>query len=426
MLSWAENDYVIRVFDRVDALTETQWSALLTAENRQGRAGAPFVTPDYLGALQSSGCASPATGWTLYLVTLWRHAVPSPQGDTESATPAAACALYVKTHSYGEYVFDWAWADAYHRHGLNYYPKGVVAIPFTPVPGPRLLAGDANDRMALLQALPGLAKQLGLSSLHMLFAHEADLVAARSCGWPLRHTVQFHWHNSGGWRDFDDFLASLSQEKRKKIRQERRKVRDAGVTFHCLRGAAIAPADWDFFYRCYERTYLEHGNPPYLNRGFFSELAKQQPDNWLLCIGSRTDESTGVTKPIACSLIAISSNRESAEPDSDQFFSTPTAYGRYWGASERVDCLHFEACYYQPIEWCLANGITRFEGGAQGEHKMARALMPVTTHSAHWVAHPAFAEAIGRHLDREAQGIDDYLADLAQRSPYRRNSAIHE
>ncbi|MFY8042932.1 MAG: GNAT family N-acetyltransferase, partial [Rhodoferax sp.] len=330
----AENDYVIRVFDRVDALTEAQWAALLAAENRQGRAGTPFMTHEYLGALQGSGCASPATGWTLCLVTLWRHAGSATLGGTVSATPAAACALYVKTHSYGEYVFDWAWADAYHRHGLNYYPKGVVAIPFTPVPGPRLLAGNAADRQALLQALPGLAKQLGLSSLHMLFAHEADLVAARSCGWLLRHTVQFHWHNSGGWRDFDDFLASLSQEKRKKIRQERRKVRDAGVTFRCLRGAAIAPADWDFFYRCYERTYLEHGNPPYLNRAFFSELARCQPDNWLLCIANRTDASTGATTPIASSLIAINSYEKSGGGYLDQSFSSPNAFGSYWGALE--------------------------------------------------------------------------------------------
>jgi len=213
----------------------------------------------------------------------------------------------------------------------------------------------------------------------------------------LRHTVQFHWLNAG-YADFDAFLASLTQEKRKKIRQERRKVAEAGVTFRHARGAEIAARDWDFFYRCYERTYLEHGNAPYLTRDFFRRMAVQMPENWLLFVA----EHGG--KPIASSLIGIGDG---------------VAYGRYWGALERVDCLHFEACYYQPLQWCIAQGFTRFEGGAQGEHKMARALMPVKTTSAHWLAHPAFADAVEQFLRREGRGIESYMEHLEERSPFR-------
>jgi hypothetical protein len=217
----------------------------------------------------------------------------------------------------------------------------------------------------------------------------------------LRHNVQFHW-TQGGWPDFDAFLASLAHDKRKKIRQERRKVHDAGVAFRWARGADIAQRDWDFFYRCYERTYYEHGNAPYLTREFFRRMAQDMPGNWLLFVAERAG------KPIACSLIAI-----------DESVAGKAAYGRYWGALERVDCLHFEACYYQPIAWCIEHGFARFEGGAQGEHKMARALMPVKTTSAHWLAHPAFADAVERFLEREGRGIDEYLEHLEARTPFR-------
>jgi predicted N-acyltransferase len=219
--------------------------------------------------------------------------------------------------------------------------------------------------------------------------------------------VQFHWHNhvgpSGrtGWKDFDAFLATLSHDKRKKIRQERRKVHDAGVRFRWSRGADIGEADWDFFYRCYARTYREHGNPPYLSRDFFHRMAVELPEAWLLFVAERKGQ------PIASSLIALSDDAS-------------VAYGRYWGALERVDCLHFEACYYQPLAWCIEHGVQRFEGGAQGEHKMARALMPVKTTSAHWLAHPAFADAVERFLEREGEGIENYIDHLGERSPFRR------
>jgi hypothetical protein len=211
------------------------------------------------------------------------------------------------------------------------------------------------------------------------------------------------------WRDFEGFLASLAHDKRKKIRQERRKVADAGVVFRWAQGRDILATDWDFFYRCYERTYYEHGNAPYLTRDFFRRMARDMPENWLLFVAERD------RKRIAASLIAIETqslpNRAQAEK---------VAYGRYWGALERVDCLHFEACYYQPLQWCIEHGYDRFEGGAQGEHKMARALMPIRTTSAHWLAHPAFADAVERFLQREGQGIGGYLEHLERRSPFRR------
>jgi predicted N-acyltransferase len=252
------------------------------------------------------------------------------------------------------------------------------------------------------------AKKHELSSLHVLFISPDDRAACDSLGMMQRQTVQFHWHNTAlkgeHFESFDTFLASLSQEKRKKIKQERRRVADAGVTFRTSVGPAIDSVDWDFFYQCYARTYLEHGNSPYLSRAFFEHMQHHMPHNWVLFVAERDG------RPIASSLVAI------------QGLGTPNAvaYGRYWGALERVDCLHFEACYYQPLNWCIANGVQRFEGGAQGEHKMARALMPVPTYSAHWLAHPAFADAVERFLERETAGVDNYLDHLAERSPFKR------
>jgi predicted N-acyltransferase len=403
----SSKDYVTRVLDSPLAVAAAQWNALVPGED------SPFMRHEYLAALHESGSATPATGWTPRFVTLWRG------GELR-----AACPLYLKDHSYGEYVFDWAWANAYEQHGLEYYPKALVAVPFTPVPGPRLLAADDAARRALVKAVLAFCKAERLSSLHVLFASDADVAACGDAGLMLRHTVQFHWMNKAptlvtactalpregasfalgrpggesGWPDFDAFLASLSHDKRKKIRQERRKVAEAGVTFRWARGADISRADWDFFYRCYQRTYREHGNPPYLTRDFFRRIEADMAGNWLLFVGERDG------RPIACSLIALGGD---------------AAFGRYWGAVERVDCLHFEACYYQPLAWCCEHGFSRFEGGAQGEHKMARALMPAKTTSAHWLAHPAFADAVERFLEREDRGIANYLEHLESRSPFR-------
>ncbi|MET3377676.1 MULTISPECIES: GNAT family N-acetyltransferase [Variovorax] len=381
------NDYVIRVLSSPADVSPDAWNALLAAEAEPS----PFMRHEYLAALNDSRSATPESGWMPQFVTLW-------QGEQLQA----ACPFYIKDHSYGEYVFDWAWANAYEQHGLAYYPKAVVAVPFTPVPGTRLLARDAQSRTLLVQGLVALCKQEELSSLHLLFGADADIAACTEAGLMLRNTVQFHWTNAQ-YPDFDSFLASLSHDKRKKIRQERRKVADAGVSFRWSRGTDISKADWDFFYRCYERTYREHGNPPYLTRDFFRRMADTMPEAWLLFVAERNG------KPMATSLIALSTQRD----------APLVAYGRYWGALERVDCLHFEACYYQPLAWCIEHGAQRFEGGAQGEHKMARALMPVKTTSAHWLAHPAFADAVERFLEREGAGIENYMDHLGERSPFK-------
>ncbi|MDW5444241.1 GNAT family N-acetyltransferase [Polaromonas sp. SM01] len=426
------NDYVIRVLDSPRQVDAAAWNTLLAAQDPASGLN-PFMRHEYLSAMLESGSATPKTGWTARFVIL-------SQGDEM----VAACALYLKDHSYGEYVFDHAWANAYHQHGLPYYPKALVAPPFTPVPGARLLARDAETRTLLVKALVAWCSDEKLSSLHLLFASDEDVAACEAAGLMLRHNIQFHWTGPpSGYRDFDDFLMSLSQEKRKKIRQERRKVSDAGVSFRWSLGQDISTADWDFFYRCYERTYYEHGNAPYLSRDFFQRMQDDMPENWLLFVAERDGT------PIATSLIAVSARTmaptlptacgslppEGAElarggpslrsPRAAGQFDAKNpskiAYGRYWGALERVDCLHFEACYYQPLQWCIQHGYQRFEGGAQGEHKMARALLPVKTTSAHWLAHPAFADAVERFLEREGEGIAGYMEELERRNPFKQD-----
>jgi predicted N-acyltransferase len=379
-------NYVTRVFEDMDAIAPALWDGLLA----QQAAPTPFMRHSYLSAMSASGSATPDTGWTLRVLSLWLD-----------DTLAAACPVYLKSHSRGEYVFDWAWAEAYERHGLAYYPKALVAPPFTPVPGTRLLAIDADARWALVQALQAWCEAQELPSLHVLFADPEDRAACARAGWMQRQQVQFHWQNQG-WQDFEDFLGSLNQEKRKKIRQERRKVRDAGITFRALQGAQITAEDWAFVQRCYQQTYWEHGNAPYLKADFFERMRQHMPGNWLLFVGEHAGQ------PMAMSLIGL-------QPGPDG--SAQVAYGRYWGALARVDCLHFEACYYQPIAWCIAQGVQRFEGGAQGEHKMARALLPTPTASMHWLAHPGFAEAVQRFLERESQGVDAYMGELQLHSP---------
>jgi hypothetical protein len=390
------NDYVIRVLDSPAEVDAHAWNALLLGQPQ----ATPFMRHEYLHALHASGCATPETGWTPKFFLLERH------GELR-----AACVLYLKTHSHGEYVFDWAWAKAYAQHGLAYYPKALCAVPFTPVPGTRLLAKTQADRERLATALLDFCQRQQLSGLHSLFASDDDLAAFETSGLLLRHTVQFHWQNTPpGYTDFDAFLAQLTADKRKKIRQERRKVADAGVSFRVSEGRQISPADWEFFYRCYERTYLEHGNAPYLNRDFFARMASTMAEDWLLFVAERDGQA------IAASLIALNTSCAQVKHTA---VTERVAYGRYWGALERVDCLHFEACYYQPLAWCIANGYQRFEGGAQWEHKLARALLPVTTTSAHWLAQPQFLAAVDRYLSAERAGIQNYLGALHQHSPFK-------
>lgn len=369
---------------RIDA---QQWNTLLDS----GAEPTPFMRHEYLLALHESGSATPRTGWQPQFLEARR-----------GAELVAACPLYLKSHSYGEYVFDWAWADAYQRHGLPYYPKLLCAVPFTPVPGDRLLAGDAAARTSLAAAMHRIAAQNDLSSVHLLFSGAADRAATDAAGWLARRTVQFHWVNPAGspYEDFAAFLAALQREKRKKIQQERRRVAEAGVSFTALEGEAIGAADWDFFYRCYTLTYRAHHSTPYLTRDFFARMQATMARHWLMFVARRGGER------IAASLVALDPVRR-------------TAFGRYWGCIEPVSCLHFEACYYQPLAWCIAQGYRRFEGGAQGEHKMARGLLPVATWSAHWLAHPQFAQAVADYLEREAAGVSDYLDELDERRPFR-------
>jgi len=381
----------LRVIDDPSLVDATQWNGLL---QRQA-APTPFMRHEYLGALHHSGSAVHATGW----LARWLCAY---DGDEL----VAACPTYLKTHSYGEYVFDWAWADAYQRHGLRYYPKLLCAVPFTPVPGSRLLARGALDRQTLVQAMRRLSQQLGLSSAHLLFQDAADDSAAQSQAWMPRQTVQFHWINRQPepFADFDEFLSSLQRDKRKKIAQERRRVAEAGVQFTCHAGSDIDTGLWDFFYRCYESTYAAHHSTPYLTRDFFARMQRDMAQHWVLFVARRAG------RPIACSLLAIDAPQR-------------VAYGRYWGCIEFVPCLHFEACYYQPLAWCIAGGYRRFEGGAQGEHKMARGLLPVVTRSAHWLSQPAFADAVAQYLAQEGAGIDAYVDELRERNPFRTTAA---
>jgi hypothetical protein len=378
---------LVRIVDDPSSLPASAWDALVDAQP----SATPFMRHAYLAALHASRSAVAETGWLPQFMTLWR-----------GRELAAACPLYLKSHSYGEFVFDWAWADAYERHGLRYYPKLLDAVPFTPVPGPRLLAHNIEDRVLLLRAIEQLAREAELSSAHLLFIDDADRDAAQRAGWMLRSTVQFHWSNRAPqpYADFRDFLAGLQREKRKKIQQEQRRVADAGVHFEALRGAEIGAADWDFFHRCYTLTYRAHHSKPYLTRDFFARMGATMPEHWLMFVARRGGER------IAASLITVDASRG-------------TAFGRYWGAVEPVPCLHFDACYYQPLAWCIAQGFVRFEGGAQGEHKMARGLLPVATYSAHWLAHPQFSRAVADFLEREGAGVAGYLDELNERNPFK-------
>ena len=381
------DDYVIRVIDDPTAMDMTAWDALLAVQPTP----TPFMEARYLCALHASHSAWPRSGWTPRFVTLWRG------NQLHAAAPA-----YLKTHSWGEYVFDWAWADAYQRHGLRYYPKLLIAVPFTPVPGTRLMALDDGARGALAQALHTFALEHNLSSAHVLFHDDADARTLREIGWLERHNVQFHWTReaAGAPATFAAFLKHLQRDKRKKIQQERRKVADAGVAFTAHEGTAITDELWDFFHRCYVLTYQDHGSTPYLTRAFFAAMAQRMGEHWLLFVARIGGE------PVAVSLIAIDRARKAA-------------FGRYWGATRFIDCLHFDACYYQPLQWCIEHGIERFEGGAQGEHKMARGLLPAPTASSHWLAHPAFARAVDEFLHAERAGVRGYVDELNERLPFK-------
>jgi predicted N-acyltransferase len=363
----------------LEDIPAADWNALAGTQ--------PFLAHAFLSALHATGCASPQSGWTPRYLSAWRDGVL-----------AGAMPLYAKSHSYGEYVFDWGWADAYRRHGRRYYPKLLGAIPFTPVPGPRLLAPDPAVRRALLECALGSVRTGGHSSLHVLYPTAPDVADGDALGMIVRSGVQFHWDNPG-YRDFADFLAAFAHDKRKKVKQERRRLCEAGVTFVRRRGREITAADWAFFHACYEGTYRAHHSTPYLSLGFFERIGDALPDNMLLVIGARHG------RPICAAL---------------DIFNGDSLWGRYWGTTEYVPGLHFEACYYQAIEFCIEQRIARFEGGAQGVHKLARGLLPVTTHSLHAVGDPDFAHAIAEFCARERVDVAHTVDELEAASPFRR------
>ncbi|WP_420210084.1 GNAT family N-acetyltransferase [Burkholderia aenigmatica] len=386
-------DYRTGILSSPAEVPADEWNALLARDAQP----TPFLRHEFLDALHVARCAVDDTGWSPHFVTLT---------DERTGRLAAAAPVYAKQHSYGEYVFDWAWADAYQRNDLPYYPKLLCAVPFTPVQGTRLLAADDDARRRLAATLLAFAEQSDVSSLHVLFSTGDEAALLESMGMMLREGVQFHWINDG-YRHFDDFLGTLEQKKRKNIRAERRKVHDAGVTFRRLTGDQITDADWRFFSRCYRQTYREHYSSPYLNLDFFRAIGATMPENLLLVIA----EAGG--QPIASALAVYRCGEHGGG----------TLYGRYWGAVEHVPCLHFETAYYQLLEFCIEAGLDTFEGGAQGEHKLARGFLPTVTHSAHWLAHPAFSDAVARFLERETDHIHAYVDELREHNPFRRGTA---
>lgn len=369
---------IVDSFSKIDA---NAWNALTD--------GSPVLDHALFATLEETGCIGPGTGWQPYPV------VAKTEGRLTGAMP-----LFLKSHSYGEYVFDWAWADVFERCGISYYPKLLVAVPFTPVTGPRLLGASMQDQALLAQLLTQQMERHELSSVHVLFPDEASSQVLASAGWMERNGVQFRWENEG-FTDFEDFLGRLSHDKRKKIRQERKKIAALGIRCRRLQGTDIRSQDWDFFFRCYQNTYYEHHSTPYLNREFFQLLGERLPDNILLIIAEREG------RPIAATF---------------NLFGHDTLYGRYWGAMQYVPGLHFELCYYQAQEFCMERSLRYFEGGAQGEHKLARGFRPRITRSFHRIAQPDLDIAIRDHVRREAQGVGLYHDELEERAPFRRAS----
>jgi len=370
---------------QVDA---AQWNAV--AGNAQ-----PFVRHEFLLALEESGCASPRQGWT-----------PSHLLLRENGTAVAALPLYVKTHSRGEFVFDFSWANAYHHRGLQYYPKLVTAVPFTPVTGPRLLIADDSRRSqltsALIRSALDLVKALGLSTWHVLFATPAELGALGQAGLVLRNDCQFHWHNRG-YSSFEEFLGTFTAEKRKKVRRERRRVAEAGIRFETVWADAIDAVSWQTIYGFYADTFHRHGHEPYLDLDCLMRIARCMPRNMLVTLARMGGD-----------LVAAAI-----------FFRDDQAlYGRYWGAAGQYHSLHFETCYYQGIEYCIRHGLERFEPGTQGEHKVPRGFAPSLTGSAHFIAHRGFSAAISEFAAQEARAVEDYVQGVNEHLPYRHDATL--
>jgi predicted N-acyltransferase len=368
----------------IEELDAGEWNAL-------GALGNPFLRHEFLASLERTGCVGPARGWQPCLITL-----SDPRGL------AAAAPAFLKTHSYGEFVFDFAWAEAYSRHRQRYYPKLTVAVPFTPATGPRLLVRPDLDQAAtanrLLGALEDFTRRRQLSSAHLLFLDEPGRAACERRGWLMRRDCQFHWINRG-YSSFEDYLETFTAEKRKKARRERRRVLEAGIRFETRLGRELDAALLDRVYQFHRDTFLRHGHEPYLTRAFFAEAARTLGDALMVKIAFER------ATPVAAAVF---------------FWSQEALYGRYWGAASDYHSLHFEACYHQGIEFCIERGVQRFEPGTQGEHKVSRGFAPALTWSAHYIADERFRAAIGGYLEREGEAVEDYAAEIREHVPYRK------
>ena len=367
----------------INQVSGNSWNALIQDNS-------PFTRHEFLAALEQTGCTKADNGW------LAHHIVCFDDNELVAAMP-----FYVKGHSYGEYIFDWAWADAYHRHGFEYYPKGLCAIPYTPASATKILLknGVNSDwaRQQIIKHALAKANELQLSSVHALFLDTEELRAWTNQGFTSRSSYQFHWQNNN-YQNFDDYLNSFTSVKRKKIRQQRKSLDSSVIEFKTLKGSEITKQNWRDFYRFYKSTIRLHGAMTYLNPDFFQQVGESMPDQTLL-IAAYVNK-----KNIASALF---------------FESTTTLFGRYWGCDIEINNLHFETCYYQAIDYCIKNKIQYFEAGTQGEHKLSRGLLPVKILSAHWLRHPQFYQAIKDHIEIETDHVDQYLQSLQQHSPFK-------
>lgn len=377
---------MISFVDSIDQVAPQQWGSLNLDQN-------PFIQYQFLSALEQSGSVGEGSGWQVHHLLM--------HDDNRCLIGAVPC--YLKQHSYGEYVFDWGWADAYQRAGIAYYPRMVCAVPFTPATGSRLLvataaAGNAVEiRQRLAKALIDEAQRLQLSSVHCLFLPEQEADGMVGSNWLPRHDLQFHWRNNR-YQDFDEFLASFSSKKRKNVKRERRRVSDAGITMEIVAGDELSTEQWRFFYRLYRHTAYKRGGTAYLTEGFFNLIGEHMADSVVMVFAKEGQ------RYVAAAL---------------NFRGGQSLYGRYWGCLDEYDSLHFETCYYSAIEYCIDHQIELYEAGAQGEHKLSRGFMPTTTRSAHWLAHPQFAEAVADFLDDERQQIAGYQNRLNDHAPFK-------
>ncbi|MCY4156814.1 MAG: GNAT family N-acetyltransferase [Gammaproteobacteria bacterium] len=375
----------IRVLNEISEVAASDWNAFAGNSN-------PFLRHEFIHALEASGCASRETGWQpCHLLLL--------NGEDR---PAAAMPLYIKSHSRGEFVFDWAWASAYQRAGHAYYPKLLSAVPFTPVTGPRFLQANGEQqreraRSMLLAAAVELGERLAASSLHCLFPSPEDAEWMKQKGMMLRTDCQFHWKNEG-YGNFGEFLRMFSAAKRKKVNRERRRVREAGIAFETLTGDGLTPGLWETLYPLYAASYLKRGQPPYLNRNFFERITRSMPEAMVLFV-ARLDG-----KAIALAIC---------------FRGDAALYGRYWGSAGFHHSLHFETCYYQGIDYCVREGLALFDPGVQGEHKLARGFDPETSFSTHWVRHEGFANALTGYLAREREQVARYVEMAGEHTPFK-------